>query len=80
MVLKNLKHLETFAEVRCASVFKQEASQTIFQGRPKLTLPKLAGKSIPRVREKQIVRTGRGEAVGPEPEQEDVPLLKIILP
>ena len=80
MVLEDLKHLETFAEVRCSSVLEQEASRAILQGRPKLTLPKLAGKSIPRVREKQIVQTGSGEAVGLEPEQEDVPLLKIILP
>ena len=55
MVLEDLKHLETFAKVRCPSVLKQEASQTILQGRPKLTNPKLASNSIPRVREKQIV-------------------------
>jgi hypothetical protein len=80
MVLEDLEHLETLAEVRRPGVLKQEASRTILQGRPKLTLPKLAGKSIPRVHEKQIIRTGRGEAVGTEPEQEDILLLKIIIP
>ncbi len=68
MVLEDLQHLKTLPKVSRTGVLKQEAGRTILQGGPKLTLPKLACQSIPGIRDKQIVRTGRGEAVGTEPE------------
>jgi hypothetical protein len=80
MVLKDLQHFKTLSEICRPGVLEQETSRTILQRGPKLTLPKLASESIPRIRDEQIVRPARGEAVGPKPEQEDVPLLKIIFP
>ena len=79
MVLEDLEYLETFA-IKCGPrILKEETSWPILNCRPKLTLPKLAGQSVPSVRQKELIQTSRRETRGAKPEQEDVMCLKVII-
>jgi hypothetical protein len=79
VVLEDLEHLETFA-IKCGPrILEEETSWPILNCHPKLTLPKLAGQSVPSVRHKDRIRTSRRETRGAKPEQEDVTCLKVII-
>ncbi len=79
VVLEDLEHLETFA-IKCPSrILEEETSWPILNGRPKLTLPKLAGQSVPSVRPKDLIRTSCRKTRGAKPEQEDITCLKVII-
>ncbi len=49
VVFKDLKHLEALVKVSRTSVLKEKPCRAVFQSRPDLTLPELAGKSIGRI-------------------------------
>ncbi len=51
VVFKDLKHLEAPVKVSRTSVLKEKPGGAVFQNRPDLTLPELAGKSIRRIRD-----------------------------
>jgi hypothetical protein len=78
VVLKDLEHFKALAIKRGPHILVQETSGAILDSRPKLTLPILAGESVPCVRQKELIRTGRRKTRGAKPEQEDVACLKVV--
>ena len=79
MVLKNLEHLETFA-IKCPSrILEEETSWPILNGRPKLTLPKLAGQGVPSISQEQVVGASRRESRRTEPEHENIARLMVVV-
>ncbi len=53
MVFEDLKHFETLVIIRCTGILEEESGvPPVLQCGPDLALPELAGKSVPRVRNK----------------------------
>jgi hypothetical protein len=79
VVLEDLEHLETLVVERSPRVLKEKPGGAVLQGRTELTLPKLAGKRIHRIRGKGTIRTGGGKSRAAEPIEDQIPRSEIII-
>jgi hypothetical protein len=79
VVLEDLEHLETLVVERRPRVLKEKPGGAVLQGRTELTLPKLAGKRIHRIRDKGTIRTGGGKSRAAEPIHDQIPRSEIII-
>jgi len=55
------------------------ADGAILESRAKLALPELAGEKVANVGHQEGIIASHGEARGPEPEEDEIPQLQIIL-
>jgi hypothetical protein len=55
------------------------ADGAILESRPKLALPELAGKRVASVGNQERIIAGRRKTRSPEPEEDEIPHLQIIL-
>ena len=79
IVFQDLKHFKTLPEILSVSILKEVADGAILQGRAKLAFPELAGKGVARVSHQERIIASRGETGRPEPEEDEIPQLQIVL-
>ena len=79
MVFEDLKHFKTLIIICCTGIFEEEPGvPTVLQSRPDQALPELAGKGVPRVRDKSGVGACSRIARATEPVKDKIARLKVV--